>query len=131
MIVGTIMSITTLAVLALAGPVEQWLNDAPTAIRGLQDDLLRAKGPMADFQELADEVNELGKVDAPSKTPSVVIQGPGLLENAIGNLPSMLASVGVVIFLSFFMMASGDSKATFAKNPVRAWQTSTQSVARR
>ncbi len=109
MIVGAIMSVTTLAVLAVAGPAEKWLNDAPTAIRGLQANMLPAKGPMADFQELADEVNELAKVDAPKKTPSVVIQGPGMLENVVGGIPSMLASVGVVIFLSFFLMASGDS----------------------
>ncbi len=121
MIVGTIMSVTTLAVLALAGPAEKWLNDAPRAIRGLQDKMLPAKGPMADFQELADEVNELGKVDAPKKTPSVVIQGPGMLENVVGGLPSMLASVGVVIFLSFFLMASGDSILRKATRCGRSW----------
>ncbi|MCJ7590528.1 MAG: AI-2E family transporter [Woeseiaceae bacterium] len=108
-IVGTIMSVAALTVLALAGPAEKWLNDAPQTIRGLQDALLPAKGPMADFQELADEVNELGTVDAPEKTPSVIIEGPGILENVVGGLPSMLASVGIVIFLSFFLMASGDS----------------------
>lgn len=109
LIVGTIMSILTLAALALAGPAEKWLNDAPGAIRDLQDKILPAKGPMADFQELADEVNELGSVDSPKKTPSVVIQGPGLLENVVGGLPAMLASVGIVIFLSFFLIAAGDS----------------------
>jgi predicted PurR-regulated permease PerM len=109
LIVVTIMTLTALAVLALAGPAEKWLNDAPKAIRGLQADILPAKGPMADFQELAEEVNELGTVSAPEKTPSVIIQGPGMLENVVGGLPAMLTSIGIVIFLSFFLMASGDS----------------------
>jgi predicted PurR-regulated permease PerM len=121
MIVGTIMSVAALTVLALAGPAEKWLNDAPQAIRGLQDNLVPAKGPMADFQELADEVSELGTVSAPKKTPSVVIQGPGMLENVVGGLPSMLASVGIVIFLSFFLMASGDSIPRKLTRCGRSW----------
>jgi predicted PurR-regulated permease PerM len=133
MIVGVIMSVNTLAVLALAGPAEKWLNDAPRAIHGLQDKMVPAKGPMADFQELADEVNELGKVDAPKKTPEVVIQGPGILENVVGSLPSMLASVGVVIFLSFFLMASGDSLLRKATRCGRSWSDRRRivSIARR
>jgi predicted PurR-regulated permease PerM len=133
MIVGAIMSVTTIAVLTVAGPAEKWLNEAPKAIRGLQDNMLPAKGPMADFQELADEVNELGKVDAPKKTPSVVIQGPGMLENVVGGLPSMLASVGIVIFLSFFLMASGDSILRKATRCGRSWSERRRivSIARR
>jgi predicted PurR-regulated permease PerM len=132
-IVATIMSVAALAVFALAGPAEKWLNDAPRAIRGLQDDILPAKGPMADFQELADEVNELGRVDATKKTPSVVIKGPDMLENVVGNLPSMLASVGVVIFLSFFLMASGDSLLRKATRCGRSWSERRRivSIARR
>ena len=57
---------------------------------------------MAGIQELADEVNEHGKVDAPLKMPSVVIHAPGIPENVVGNLLSMLASVGVVVILAFF-----------------------------
>jgi predicted PurR-regulated permease PerM len=133
MIVGTIMSVTALAVLALAGPAQKWLNDAPRAIRGLHADILTAKGPMADFQELADEVSELGKVDAPKKTQSVVIQGPCMMENVLGGLPSMLGSVGIVIFLSFFLMASGDSILRKATRCGRSWSERRRivSIARR
>lgn len=120
-IVTTIMSVTALAVFALAGPAEKWLNDAPQAIRGLQHDLLPASGPMADLQELADEVNELGKGDVPEKTPSVVIKGPDILENVVGNIPSILASVGIVVFLSFFLMASGDSLLRKATRCGNSW----------
>ncbi len=132
-IVGAIMSVTTFAVLALAGPAEKWLNDAPRAIRGLQDNLLPAKGSMADIQELADEVNELAIVDAPKKTQSVVIQGPGLLENFVGGLPSLLASVGIVIFLSFFLMAAGDTILRKATRCGRSWSERRRivSIARR
>ena len=133
LIVGTIMCVTALAVLALAGPAEKWLNDAPKAIRGLQDDILPAKGPMADFQELAAEVNELGSVNAPEQTPSVIIQGPGMLENVVGGLPTMLTSIGIVIFLSFFLMASGDSILRKLTRCGRCWSERRRivSIARR
>lgn len=128
-IVAAIMSVTTLSVLALAGPAEKWLNDAPKAIRGLHVDILPAKGPMADFQELADEVNELKAVDAPKKTPSVVIEGPGMVDNVVGSLPSMLASVGIVIFLSFFLLASGDSILRKITRCGRSWSERRRIVA--
>jgi predicted PurR-regulated permease PerM len=133
LIVGTIMSVTALSVLALAGPAEKWLNDAPKAIRGLQDDILPAKGPMADFQELAEEVNELGTVNAPEKTPSVIIQGPGMLENVVGSLPNMLTAIGIVIFLSFFLLASGDSILRKLTRCGRCWSERRRivSIARR
>jgi predicted PurR-regulated permease PerM len=120
-IVASIMGVTAITVLALAGPAEKWLNDAPQAIRGLQNDILPAKGPMADIQELADEVNELKTVDAPTKTPSVVIQGPGMVDNVVGGLPAMLASVGIVIFLSYFLLASGDSILRQLTKCGRSW----------
>jgi predicted PurR-regulated permease PerM len=127
------MSVATLTVLALAGPAEKWLNDAPQAIRGLQNDILPAKGSMADIQELADEVNELKTVDAPKKTPSVVIQGPGMVDNVVGSLPAILASVGIVIFLSYFLMASGDSILRKATRCGRNWSERRRivSIARR
>jgi predicted PurR-regulated permease PerM len=133
LIVGAIVSVTALAVLALAGPAEKWLNDAPKAIRGLQNKVLPAKGPMADFQELADEVSELGTVDAPKKTPSVVIQGPGALKNVVGGVPTMLVSLGIVIFLSFFLMASGDSILRKLTRCGRSWSERRRivSIARR
>jgi predicted PurR-regulated permease PerM len=131
--VGTLVSLTALAVLALAGPAERWLNDAPKAMRELQNHILPAKGPMADIQELADEVSELGTVEATEMTTSVVLQGPGILENVVGSLPAALASTGIVVFLSFFLLASGDSVLRKLARCGRSWSERRRivSIARR
>lgn len=131
--VGTLVSLTALAVLALAGPAERWLNDAPTAMRELQNHILPAKGPMADIQELADEVSELGTVEATETKNSVVLQGPGILENVVGGLPAALASAGIVVFLSFFLLASGDSVLRKLARCGRSWSERRRivSIARR
>jgi predicted PurR-regulated permease PerM len=67
-----------------------------------------AKGKLADIQALADEVDDLTKVDAAPKAQEVVLQSPSALADFVGNLPSFLASSAVVVFLTYFLLASGD-----------------------
>lgn len=131
--VGTLVFITALAVLALAEPAEKWLNDAPQAMRKLQTHTLSAKAPMANIQELADEVSELGAVDSAGTETSVILAGPGVLENVLGGLPAALASTGIVVFLSFFLLASGDSVLRKLARCGRTWSERRRivSIARR
>lgn len=97
------------AISMLAGPADQWLNDAPSTIRQLRDELFASESSLSDIQELADEVDELTTVDKPTAVQQVVIQGPGIFENFVGGLPTMLTFIGITFFLSFFLLASGDT----------------------
>jgi predicted PurR-regulated permease PerM len=74
----------------------------------LQTKTLPARGKLADIQALADEVDELTKVEAAPQVQEVVVQPPGPLADFVGSLPSLLASAAVVVFLSYFLLASGD-----------------------
>jgi predicted PurR-regulated permease PerM len=88
---------------------------------------------MADIQELADEVSELGAAEATEMTTSVVLQAPGILENVVGSLPAALASTGIIVFLSFFLLASGDSVLRKLARCGRSWSERRRivSIARR
>ena len=107
-LVVAIVSGLAAALAALATPAEEWLRQAPTSLRELQEQLTSDSGALADIQELAEEVEGLAGRDSSTAQP-VVVKGPGLLENVLGGLPSVLAFAGIVVFLSFFLLASGDT----------------------
>jgi predicted PurR-regulated permease PerM len=108
LLVSALVGLTVLAISAFAPPAEKWLNEAPRSIRDLQTKTLPARGKLADIQALADEVDELTKVEAAPQVQEVVVQPPGPLADFVGSLPSLLASAAVVVFLSYFLLASGD-----------------------
>ncbi len=108
-LVATLLGIVVMLITFLAEPAEQWLEDAPRSIRELQSQSFSAKKRLADIQQLADEVDELTSTDLPGSVQSVVVQGPDLLESLLGGLPSVIAFAAIVVFLTFFLLASGDT----------------------
>ncbi|MEQ8207990.1 MAG: AI-2E family transporter [Woeseia sp.] len=94
---------------SLAEPAEYWLKEAPRSIRDLKSYSFSANERLADIQEIAAEVTELAQSDPPAKAQSVVVRGPGMFESIVGSLPSLLTFVGIVVFLTFFLLASGDT----------------------
>ncbi len=105
----TIVTALATAISMFAGPADEWLNDAPSTIRQLRNELFASRSSLSDIQDLAEEVDELTAVDTPQTVQQVVIQGPGIFENFVGGLPTMLTFIGITFVLSFFLLASGDT----------------------
>lgn len=104
-----ITAILVTAVATLASPADRWLAEAPRSVRELERELSASSGRMANIKELADEVDELAKPDVPNNAPEVVVSDKGTIELLVGGLPNAVAFAGIVFFLSFFLLASGDS----------------------
>ncbi len=121
-LVTGLLALVVLIFGALAEPAEQWLKEAPRSIRDLKTYSFPANQKLADIQEIAAEVTELGQSDAPAKAQSVVVRGPGMFENIVGSLPSVLTFVGIVVFLTFFLLASGDALLRRITLCGRSWQ---------
>lgn len=96
------------ALAKLAEPANQWLEDAPKTVRELQQHVAEAQGNLANIQALADEVDQLAVQGAEKSAQAVVVSGPGVIESVLGGLPSVAAFVGIVVFLTFFLLASGE-----------------------
>ena len=109
MLVSGMVSMVILFVSLLAEPAGQWLHDAPRSIRDLQAQVFTAKDKIANIQEIAKEVGELTSTDSPGRTQEVVVKDADLVENLVGSMPTVLAFAGIVIFLTFFLLASGDT----------------------
>jgi predicted PurR-regulated permease PerM len=108
-IVATLVGLLVLAVSLLAEPAERWIREAPQTIRELQTDLFTAKSHLEGIQELAEEVEELARPTEADDAQPVVVKGPSIAENLLIGLPAAAAFVGIVMFLTFFLLASGET----------------------
>ncbi|MBT8096949.1 MAG: AI-2E family transporter [Woeseia sp.] len=109
LLVIAMLVVTAAAALTnLAEPANQWLSEAPTSVRELQRKAFGPKEQLANIQELADEVEELTTSDSPDRPQPVVVTGPSVLETFVGGVPVLVANIGIVIFLTYFLLASGD-----------------------
>lgn len=93
----------------LAGPAEEWLRDAPRTIRQMQARLFNPRGALADIQALAEEVDGLATVDKRTAAPEVVVREDGILGAVVDTMPAFFGAAAIVVFLTFFLLASGDN----------------------
>lgn len=111
MIVAVIVLIVGLAISTLSEPAQEWLSEAPQSLRQVKGEILEASENLKDIKELAQEVEGLTDVEDESDTEApqpVVVHGPGVIEQFLGNLPLLIGTAVVMIFLTFFMLVSGD-----------------------
>ncbi len=120
-IVGALFAILVLGVYLLAEPAGRWLAEAPRTVRDLQQDLFAAKSHLEGIQELADEVEELARPQEVGDAQPVVVKGPSITENLLVGLPVVAAFVGIVMFLTFFLLASGDTLLRRMTRCGRSW----------
>jgi predicted PurR-regulated permease PerM len=111
LIVAFVVLAVGLAVSTLSEPAQEWLGEAPQSLRQLKNEVMQASENLEDIKALAEEVEGLTDVedasDAEAPQP-VVVRGPGVIERILGNLPLVAGTSVVMVFLTFFMLMSGD-----------------------
>lgn len=117
----TLVAVVATGISVLAEPAEQWLAEAPKTIRELKTQIVETKGNFANIQELAEEVDDIASVDTADGPQAVVLEGPGMLEGLLGGLPYMLTGAAIVTFLTYFLLASGDSMLRRLTRCARTW----------
>jgi len=121
MIMLALVGLVGLAIATLAEPAEQWLAEVPKTVRELKSQMIETKGKFAEIQELAEEVEEIASVESSNAPQSVVVEGPGILEGVLGGLPYIITGAAVVIFLTYFLLASGDGMLRRLTQCARTW----------
>lgn len=121
LIMLTLVAIVTTAISVLAEPAEQWLAEAPTTVRELKAQIVDTKSNLANIQKLAEEVDDIASVETSTGPQPVVVQGPGILEGLLGGLPYMITGAAIVTFLTYFLLASGDSMLRRLTRCARTW----------
>lgn len=113
LVVGALMSLT-LGFYMLSNPITDLVNNAPRyvaavegQIKSLRDSLdhLQQIGPETPAATPAENADPVRTADQPAE---VVVQSPGLLDNAAHVVPQILASIMFSLVFLFFLLASGD-----------------------
>jgi predicted PurR-regulated permease PerM len=90
----------------LAPPASAWVARAPESLATLQRRIQPLRQPVEKVSEAAEQVEEATDLD--KKTPQVEIKGPSLTSQVFGGTTAILGYATVVIFLTYFLLASGD-----------------------
>jgi len=120
-LVTTIVGLVIFAAGGLAGPAERWIKEAPQSVREFQNQAFEAQKELSGITELAKEVDELAASETPANAQEVVVKSPGVLTSIVGSLPSIAAYTGIVLFLTFFLLASGDTLLRRITRCGRTW----------
>lgn len=108
-VVGGVLIVVLIARI-LVGPATSWLERAPAAIENVAKKLRSTGGPVAQIEETAAKVEQIASGAQPAAR-QVVTPAPAttpLLRRMFGPLTNLAGGVFSVIFLTYFLLASGD-----------------------
>jgi predicted PurR-regulated permease PerM len=107
----------------LLDPAKEWLREAPTNLRQLAREIDHVKAPLEEIKEFGEEVGQMTELDSKQPKPQKVeIKELTALDRVMKSVPTVLASVLVILFTAFFMLASGDRLAHKTLTFGRSWQ---------
>lgn len=90
----------------LAAPAAEWLHKAPQSFRELERKLRPVQEPVAQVKEATEQVERLAV--GSDKTPTVKVKSFDLGSMFVVSATVLVAQIVVVVFLLYFMLASGD-----------------------
>ena len=99
--------VLTLSGYFLSGPVTQLAADAPEIGRKLTERLAELRHPFDRFLKIAEQVENVAETTQEPGIQKVVLQQPGIISQAAGNLLSAGTTIAITFVLSLFLLASG------------------------
>ena len=108
LLVLSFVAVTGVAIYALAGPVQGWVAQAPETMRKAGARLRVLARPVDQVTKAADQVERVTAVEAPTKAPQVVVQGPTLAARFFGTTQALVEGAIEVVVLLYFLLAAGD-----------------------
>lgn len=96
----------------LSGPAIAWMDRAPQVMQQVGTKLQHLKKPIEDVQKATQQVEKMAQLSEAPAAPGelvVTVKEPGPLRLLMQSTPAVLAGIGLVIILMYFLLASGDS----------------------
>ena len=95
------------AVYNLAAPAAAWIENAPASMQKVRARLERFKAPVSKVSEAAESVEEATAMGGADKE-TVAVESRSLGSRIFGSTTSMVGAIVTVLFLTYFLLASGD-----------------------
>ncbi|MEL6299624.1 MAG: AI-2E family transporter [Pseudomonadota bacterium] len=92
----------------LSGPASEWLQRLPNNIGKLEAQIQSMKQPIQEITKAQESIEQATDL-AGNQPVEVVVERPGITERFLSGTPQVLATIGIVILLLYFLLASGDS----------------------
>lgn len=92
----------------VAEPAQEWLDLSPKNLREMRDSLRAVKEPLNEIKDITEKVEDITEMATESEktVATVSIEKPDLFLRMANQLPTSLTSVAIMIFLTFFLLAS-------------------------
>ncbi len=91
----------------LADPAAEWLRDAPATVSKVETRLRKLIRPLSGLQKTAEKLQQATTAPAGGQAPKVQMQSAGVLAQIGGTTANAAASTLTVVFLTYFLLASG------------------------
>ena len=106
-LVVTVVGLSAVALSLVLDPASEWMRRLPNSVEELEWKLAPVRKPLETIGEAANRVEDAAKL-GPSQ-PAVEVRGPSLATLVFDQTGGFLASLGLVIVLLFFLLASGEN----------------------
>lgn len=104
----TFFGLLITALVTLAGPAQEWAAKMPASLKTVEEKLRIIKKPLEDFQKATEQIESAAELSQRPRRQQVEIKRPGILEDIFSGTQRFVASIGVIMILTFALLASGD-----------------------
>lgn len=104
----TLGAVLAAAGYGMAGPVSEWIGDAPELGAQIRDKLEGLFRSVEKVQEASNQVEEFATPTGDGAAQTVTLEQPGLLNSAASYAATTATTIAVALVLALFVLGSGD-----------------------
>ena len=105
-VILTIVTVFGWLILTISGPASEWVERGPFLKVQLQQKLEILRTPLEKMQEVTENLQDAASLGENSQ-PTVVVQGPSLLQRIFIEAQTTIVNIMVIFVLVFFLLARG------------------------
>ena len=121
LVVAVVALLVVVGIVTLAGQAQNWLASAPSTVEKVRAMLPTRAGPINDLQKASEAVRELTKLDDDKTTTPVEVKTTNTAATILGASGKLFGNLFIVLVLTFFLLAFGDSLLNQAVNSRPTW----------
>lgn len=108
-IVAAALGVIVGSFVTLAGPAQEWVTRLPASFTKLEERLRLIKKPIADIQKATEQIENVTELSQkPQRRQVVELARPSFAGELLSSTQRAATSVGIVIILLYFLLATGD-----------------------